>query len=220
MWSNYEDDDYGYEEPCLEDYEEKPWIWPGYGAVRPAFVRHRGVYKSRRILSDLQLAMYLDINHLNLSDAELRDIGYYVDQYDTQLLALFDERTALMATLRPGSNPPSLVQMNAKIWERLRLFVAEREGWKRAMLYGISLASGMDDDHPVYGGADTALCTQLQEALLHPDRVDSVGLQMTIQMIDPAIEAEVNDAKEFAIFKMFATAPERPKKFVPDPEIW
>ena len=71
-----------------------------------------------------------------------------------------------------------------------------------------------------HGGEHTALYEELQEALLNPDRVDKVGLQMTIQMVDPAIVAEVNDSKEFAIFKMFHSMPERPKKFTPDPEAW
>lgn len=214
---DYDDRSDDYDEPCLEDYMDKPWIWPGFGMERG--------FDRRRCMTDLELAVYFyNNNHLNLSDQKLYDIGCAVDQYDEELLALFDERTVIMCKMKPGRKSARHMQayneINDKIWARLQLFAEERDGWKRAMLYKISLASGMDEDHPVYGGKITALYQELQEALLNPDRVDKVGLQMTIQMIDPVVVGEINDLGEFIISKMFDKVPERPKKFVPDPDAW
>ena len=88
------------------------------------------------------------------------------------------------------------------------------------LLYGIDAESAASEDHPVYGGTLTALYEQLQEALLHPDRVASVGLHTTIQSMDAAVETAAGVDGKITIQKKFTTAAVRPKRFVPDPDAW
>lgn len=107
----------------LEDFMDRPWIWPGYGSAclsRPWHVPR---------VSDLELAAFMDNNDLGLSDSELYEVGCAIDPYDDTLIELFATGTV------------------ASIWEYMQTFSEERAAWKRALRYNIDIVSASNGGH-------------------------------------------------------------------------
>ena len=101
---------------------------------------------------------------------------------------------------------------------------AEQEIWKRVLLHKMdysTAAASISYGRTLHHGTHTALYNELQEVLLHYDRISRVGLQMTIQSMDPAVVSETDEfTGETTVRRLFESMAVRPPVFKPNPDIW